>query len=300
VKKFAFGVFVLLGTMLFAQGDPWWRPLSPHGQSAGVTYGTTAPSSPGQGEVWVDTDGAASGGPELNVWDHIAGSWTAATGAAALTFPIEGTAGNVISYTFSNDLDTGIGWGGSADTLGVWAGGAQSWSFTTTGFLTVRPFSGPWGAQDDPTYTFSGDNDTGAFRAAADTFGITTGDVLRFSVSTAAATSTLVFLGPDGVAGDPTYSFASDTNSGMYLAAGSTLSFATNNSARMTLSTTKAIFALPVSPLSVAHAALGAATAGNVVYCSDCDTTKGGAACTTGGDSAGNLAVANGANWICM
>ncbi len=90
MKKFGFGLIALMALigLLFAlspatvaQQDPWYRPLSPYGSSAGVTYGTVAPSiasigqNPAQGELWVHTDGAADGGQALFVWNSVAATW---------------------------------------------------------------------------------------------------------------------------------------------------------------------------------------------------------------------------------
>lgn len=61
--------------------DPWWRPLSPFGQSAGVGYGTVPPTfatvgeNPGSGELFVDMNAGAGGAPQLQIFDGT--SWGA-------------------------------------------------------------------------------------------------------------------------------------------------------------------------------------------------------------------------------
>lgn len=61
--------------------DPWWRPLSPFGQSAGVGYGTVPPTfatvgeNPGSGELFVDMNAGVGGVPQLQIFDGT--SWGA-------------------------------------------------------------------------------------------------------------------------------------------------------------------------------------------------------------------------------
>lgn len=67
-----------------------------------------------------------------------------------------------------------------------------------------------------PSYSFILDPNTGAYSVAADTYGISTGGTLRFSISTAAVTSTLPYVAPAGTAAAPAYTFTGDTNTGFY------------------------------------------------------------------------------------
>lgn len=72
------------------------------------------------------------------------------------------------------------------------------------------------GAVGAPVYTFHADTDTGLYRVGADNLGITTAGTLRFDVSTTAVTSTLPYIAPTGSVSAPSYSFASDTNTGLW------------------------------------------------------------------------------------
>lgn len=87
MRKLSFGLALLavavwiLAPPAITQEDPWWRPLNPYGSSAGVTYGTQAPSlattgqNPAPGELWVDTDGASDGGAMLLTYNATAAAW---------------------------------------------------------------------------------------------------------------------------------------------------------------------------------------------------------------------------------
>jgi len=94
MKRFSFVIVLLLvgvATAFVQIQDPWHRPLNPQGASAGITYGTAAPglattgTNPGQGEVWMDTNGASDGGPIMMVYDHVNGVWDAQLNSYTLT-----------------------------------------------------------------------------------------------------------------------------------------------------------------------------------------------------------------------
>ncbi len=90
---------LVFATFLFAQGipgsssfylagnDPWWRPYNPQGQAFGVSVGTTRPvrtqgcndCTPRPGELFLDMDGAADGGPQLEVYDNVNDEWNSFT-----------------------------------------------------------------------------------------------------------------------------------------------------------------------------------------------------------------------------
>lgn len=84
-------------------------------------------------------------------------------------------------------------------------------SITPTGV-----FVAPEGTAALPSYTFTGDLDTGVYHSAANTVAVSAGGTLRVSVNATSVTSTLPFYAPAGTAGAPAYSFASDTDSGMW------------------------------------------------------------------------------------
>lgn len=67
-----------------------------------------------------------------------------------------------------------------------------------------------------PTYTFSGDTDTGMYRVGADSVGISAGGVQSMLVDTK-VTSNVNVRGIDGTEGAPGFGFVGDLNTGMYL-----------------------------------------------------------------------------------
>lgn len=106
------------------------------------------------------------------------------------------------------------------------------------------------GSAAAPTYSFSSDTNTGMYRAAADALGFSFGgsEVMVLGpasinlsanlVSTAAGTFGGIVTGPVGSAASPTFTFAGDTNTGMYRAGADIIGFSTNGSAQATLSST--------------------------------------------------------------
>ena len=89
------------------------------------------------------------------------------------------------------------------------------------------------GSASAPIVTTLGDLNTGLYFPAADTVGLSTGGSLRFSVSNTAVTSTETWLGPNGSASAPAYSFTSDTNIGMFRISENLLGFATSGIERL-------------------------------------------------------------------
>lgn len=76
-----------------------------------------------------------------------------------------------------------------------------------------------------PSFSFTGDTNTGIFQPGADQIGVTTGGTLRFTVNTTQLTSTLPIRGQNGSAAAPAFSASADTNTGMYFPAADTLGF---------------------------------------------------------------------------
>ncbi len=89
----------------------------------------------------------------------------------------------------------------------------------------------------------------------------------------------------NGTAAEPSYTFDTDMNTGMYLKSGDNIGFSTNSVDRLILSPTGAIFSGPVFLPSFTVGTLPAATtAGGLIYVSD---ETGGAV----------LAFSDGADW---
>jgi len=76
-----------------------------------------------------------------------------------------------------------------------------------------------------PSFSFFEDNNTGMYRSAADTLAWSTNGTLRLSLNTTALTNTLPYYAPDGSHSAPSYSFASDTDTGFYRSASDEITF---------------------------------------------------------------------------
>lgn len=83
------------------------------------------------------------------------------------------------------------------------------------------------GAVGTPSYTFTGDLNTGIYWIGADSFGLATGGTLRLSISTTAVTSTLPIAAPVGSQSAPGYSFSGDPDTGIYSNSADRLDFVT-------------------------------------------------------------------------
>ncbi len=164
--------------------------------------------------------------------------------------------------SFGNDtdngfmLDTGLG----VDSVGIVSGGALIGDFTPDG-LQMRNGAqviGDTGSAGTPSFSFTGELDTGIFSdGTVEQFGFSTGGTQRWlmnasghfipgAVATYDIGSTGVpirnlytdhTLAEFGAAGDPSYSFDSDTDTGMYRSAANEISFATDSTQRWSVNT---------------------------------------------------------------
>jgi len=76
-----------------------------------------------------------------------------------------------------------------------------------------------------PSFSFTGDTNTGMFSPGADQAAITTNGVARLTVTTAQFTGTLPWRGQNGTAAAPALSASGDTNTGIYFPAADTIGF---------------------------------------------------------------------------
>lgn len=67
-----------------------------------------------------------------------------------------------------------------------------------------------------PSYSFTGDSDTGIYRSTTNTLALATGGTQRVTLDTTSLASTLPFYAPNGSISAPAYTFSSDTNTGIY------------------------------------------------------------------------------------
>lgn len=124
------------------------------------------------------------------------------------------------------------------------------------------PFLGPNGSASVPTYSFSGDTDTGIFSSGANALDLSTGGTSRFTLSTTSLATTLPFLSAAGTAAAPAYSFSGDPNTGAYTSAADEFAISAGGVAKVIVTATTFQEA---SGSAVASAATIAAT-GNVFH----------------------------------
>ncbi len=146
---------------------------------------------------------------------------------------------SAVTYGFSTETGNNTGmYRVAEDTLGFSSGGTLRLSLTTTSLTNTLPFYAPSGAAATPSLTFSTDTDTGVYRHAADTLGLTTGGVARITISTTGlnvANNFAIVLDNNAGAATPALSFAGDLDTGMYWVSANKMGFATGGTVRATL-----------------------------------------------------------------
>ncbi|WKZ29461.1 MAG: tail fiber domain-containing protein [Patescibacteria group bacterium] len=122
---------------------------------------------------------------------------------------------------------------GAADRFRVGIDGAV----TTSGPITAST-----GSVSLPAYTFSGDPNTGLYWASTDNVSVTTGGVQRLTVNNGGvAVTTGALYVPVGSVGAPGYTFAGDSNTGIYHPSADTMTVVTNGVRSMTYSSTNSV-----------------------------------------------------------
>lgn len=101
------------------------------------------------------------------------------------------------------------------------------------------------GSAGAPSYSFSGDLNTGVYAVAADSVGVSAGGAVRLTVDTAAITGALPYLGSAGSAGAPSHSFSGDANTGLYSSAADAIGVSTGGTLRVTFATAGVTSTIP-------------------------------------------------------
>ncbi len=182
----------------------------PAGSQTGPTFSFSGDTNTGMYSVGADQLGLTTGG---TVRVTVDGSTSVTS-----TLVVLGPAGSASAptFSFSGDSNTGMYSTGVADVIGFATGGTLRLSITSsTDITSTLVFLGPAGSNTAPTWSFSGDTNTGAYSNAADEFGITTGGTLRASFTSDATKGTLSFVS-FGTVTNPNISWASDVSSGIY------------------------------------------------------------------------------------
>ena len=130
----------------------------------------------------VELDNSAiATGYVLKATSATAAGWAAESGGG-VSFPLEGTSGSTSAptYSFSADTDTGIFLGG-ASNMGLVAGGVSYINIGGLGIVELtRRLRNVDGTAALPSYSFSGDTDTGIYTASTDELNISLGGTRVF------------------------------------------------------------------------------------------------------------------------
>lgn len=119
------------------------------------------------------------------------------------------------SYSFENDTNTGMYQVG-ADTLYFSCGGTARLQLFTGRFLSTVQVASIAGTAVAPSFMFFGDDNTGMFNDGADSLGFSTGGTNRFSINNSTVVPRVPIRGTNGSVSAPSYSFESDTDTGVY------------------------------------------------------------------------------------
>ncbi len=176
--------------------------------------------------------------PDSDITTIVSGTQTFA-GAKTFSAPINSSAGTVSlpGYTFTGDTNSGI-YSIGADQVGITTGGTLRLSASTTDITVTLPFLAGAGLVTAPSFSFSGDPNTGLYSVGADQVGLATGGTLRLTASTTDITSTLPFFAPAGAVGSPSLTFSTDSDTGLYSVGANALGFTTQGTVRATLDNT--------------------------------------------------------------
>ena len=180
---------------------------------------------------------------------------------STLTVPIGAAA--TPSLNFTSSLTTGFSCA-AADTLIVSTAAVARITISSAGVITIGTsglIANVLGAVGAPSYSFTGDLNTGVYSSGADALDLTTGGVNRLAISSAG----LITVGTGGVIANvlgavtvPSYSFTGDLNTGMWSSAADTLNFSTAGSERARIDSSGNL-GVGVTPASNVHVAASAA-----------------------------------------
>lgn len=164
-------------------------------------------------------------------------------------------------FSFISDPDTGwyrVG----ANVMGAASNGVQRFQIDTTAISSLLPNYGVTGSAGAPTYSFSGDPDTGMYSLADGALRFSNNGTQTFALSSLGAA---VFT--SGSAGTPSISFLTDSDTGMYTSSANELDFTTNGVFRLGITANQVISRL-------SHAGVDG-TAGTPSYGFESDTDTG-------------------------
>lgn len=145
--------------------------------------------------------------------------------------------------TWRDDTDTGI-YRIGGNNIGITCFGAKVLDISATGLgvtggVTASTIIGSGdGAVGAPAFYFTGDTNTGIYRIGADNIGITCNGAKVLDIGTTGLGVTGVIKNGDGAVGAASYSFSSDTNTGIYRIGADNIGVACNGAKVLDVATT--------------------------------------------------------------
>jgi hypothetical protein len=155
------------------------------------------------------------------------------------------------AYSFLGDDASGM-YLIAGSQLGFSTGGTPRVTIANANVTSTIPLLGPNGAVGAPTYSFSGDPNTGIYTTGADTLAFTTGGVLRVTLDSLSLTNSSLFFGPNGTAALPTYSFTNDPNTGLYSVGADQLGVSVGGTLRVTFNADDVLSTIPLEFVAAA------------------------------------------------
>lgn len=277
--------------------------LSSSGTAAAPGVSFSADTNTGIYRIGADSLGLSAGGTLRATID------TTGLTVANTTFVADGSIGSP-GLTFTSDTNTGF-YRLGADSFSATCGGVQRLNIAAAGVTSIGDLYSNTavysaaGTNTVPSYSFTGDPNTGFYNIGADNLGLTLGGTLRVNYSATSASHTCDILpsatatydlgsagavwanlftsnitdngtniittgqlqSAVGSAASPTYSFGGDPDTGMFNAAANTLTFSTGGTTRATI--TSSDFTVASTQLIVP---LGSAGSPSVSFSGDVDT----------------------------
>lgn len=135
----------------------------------------------------------------------------------------------------------------ATNVLAALAAAAASVAINSQAIIGALSVATGLGSAATPSYTFTGDLNTGLFSPGADRAALATGGTQRFEVSTTAVISTLPISNAVGSGAAPAYAFTARLDDGLFSAGAGRVALATSGTQRFEVSTTAVISTLPIS-----------------------------------------------------
>lgn len=147
--------------------------------------------------------------------------------------PFRASNGSASAPTFSFQGSTGSGMYLTSGGLAFAHAGAHKVLIAPSNTVFSTPALVPNGTASAPSVSFFNDPDTGMYMATANMLGFATGGVGRLQISSSGVQAFVPFRSDYGSVSAPTYSFAGDTDTGMYSAAANSIGFVAGGNAQM-------------------------------------------------------------------